>query len=99
MIEKIDIALTFDQSEKAQKNLEQARERLAEVQVMLSENDLEGAAEAEEAQRPIALVIATREAAKQSSGPGDRSTRLLRRFAPRNDVGFSEHISIASSRA
>jgi hypothetical protein len=48
VMEKIDLLLTFDEAAQAQKQLELAKERLAEVQVMVSESKLEDAADAQE---------------------------------------------------
>lgn len=47
-IEKIDLLLTFDEAAQAQQELNYAKERLAEVQVMVSENNLEDAEAAQE---------------------------------------------------
>ncbi|MBW2971933.1 hypothetical protein KY359_02755, partial [Candidatus Woesearchaeota archaeon] len=52
-MEQLDLLLTFDESEEALKEIEIAKERLAEVKVMLSENNLEDAEAAQEAHDEI----------------------------------------------
>ncbi|MBW3004546.1 hypothetical protein KY310_01830 [Candidatus Woesearchaeota archaeon] len=72
-LERLDLLLTFDESEEAKKELENARERLLEVQAMVAENDVEAA---EEAQAVHDEIMADVEETLETMGNGDGEQEL-----------------------
>jgi hypothetical protein len=72
-LEKIDLLLTFDETEEAKKELEYARERLLEVQAMVAEDDVEAAEEAQAAHDELMEDV---EETLEAMGNGDGEQEL-----------------------